>query len=261
MMDPVFTGLDSKNLSGFGVALDSVLDELPAHGEVVDLAPVFSEFVSRHHSNEKQRLISLFPSKFLNMAGEFLIGRRLDDFTPEDGLRPPVTSQEFLKAYDGGLYWMLVRVFFGAIGRKLPSKTFVKNCRLAHAFIDHYVRLAMEQKRATSRDPSSGEFTFKANQDFGMVGALTRESFDPREIRSQVLQCIMCMQGTTSALVNNTVWLLSRHPDAWESVRRDVAGRNLKDMTPKQFKDIEVLQNVLKESEYQQYISSFASCR
>ncbi|KAF7536555.1 hypothetical protein G7054_g4410 [Neopestalotiopsis clavispora] len=225
---PVFNSDCSASLSSFGQALDQFLDENDESGVTIDLAPLFYEF-------------------FLDMGGEFLLGRRLRDIVKSEEKQPPVDSTHFLDAFHGAMNWLIVRVFFGVIGRNLPSPGFNRNCQSVHSFLDFYIDLALEQKLQQGVEASEFEKCTKPGlSHLGMAGMLAGSTGNRHLIRSQLLQSIMCMQETTSSLVTNTMFLLSRHADIWERLRTEV--ESLNDITLEALENNTLVQNILKES-------------
>jgi len=177
------------------------------------------------------------------MAGQFLIGERLGDISRRSTRLPPVSPSQLLDAFHGALSWLIVRVFFGVIGRNIPNITFRKNCSTAHAFLNHYIEIALKPGNNLNYKRDGKERSIS----LGMAGILANRSNDCEQIRSQLLQCIMAMQETTSTLCSNTMFLLARHSDIWKDLRKEVIGLDLDSATVEDLKRLTLVQNILKK--------------
>jgi hypothetical protein len=51
---------------------------------------------------------------------------------------------------------------------------------------------------------------------------MAEKTGDRAFLRNQVLQAVMASQDTTSNLIGNVFFLLARHPDIWQKVRKEV---------------------------------------
>lgn len=178
------------------------------------------------------------------------MGKRLGAISTLSDESPPVSPSQFLDAFHGALSWLLVRVFFGILGCRLPNKGFHQNCRLAHSFLDHYINLALNEKNREEPVTPQGIHDMKqdGSQQYGMAGILADQTRNRPVIRSQLLQYTMCIQETTSTLVSNTMFLLSRHRDIWDRLKQDIAGINPKGITSESLTHMTLLYNILRES-------------
>ncbi|KAH7138733.1 hypothetical protein B0J11DRAFT_500935 [Dendryphion nanum] len=118
-MDSAFNIHNSNLSESFRKAIDEVIRTLPIDGSTIDLQPVLSNF-------------------FLDVAGEFLIGKRFKE-SAGAGTGPPVDATDFLEAFHKGSPWVHFRVFFGSISQCFPNRTFEKYCERLHFYINCYI--------------------------------------------------------------------------------------------------------------------------
>jgi cytochrome P450 len=175
------------------------------------------------------------PIKFHDISGEFLVGKRFDNSM----------QSTFSRAYTESIAWLQIRVFFGIVGRNIPSLNFKRNCREIHAVIDRYLDDAI-MKMAIGKHLSNKE---THEPPANVVECLAASTTDRSTLRSQIIQCIMAMQETTSTLVTNTLFLLSRHPALWSSLKDEVQSVELHEDSVSKLKEMKLLQNIMRESE------------
>ncbi|KAI0478572.1 cytochrome P450 [Xylariaceae sp. FL0804] len=229
---PAFSHNAIVDADAFDTATREFLQQNIRLGATVDLAPLFYQF-------------------FLGLSGEFLIGKNFrDTSTATANSKPcPVSSSQFIDAFHSALSWLTIRVFFGFIGCNIPNRAFEKACGQVHGFLDHHIEFALKNNK--KRDVGRTEVSFHQDlpyQSLGMAGILAEQTSDRTLIRSQLLQSIMCMQETTSTLVSNTMYLLSRHPTIWSGLRQELGTDMTEVLTAEKLKDMKYLQNILRES-------------
>lgn len=134
----------------------------------------------------------------------------------------------------------MVRIVIGFAWKLLPHGRFRRVCNTAHSFLNHYIDQAIGRTGVSDSDPAQ-------SKKRSLVQDLSLQSDDYGFIRSQILQGMMASQETTSSLLGNAIFLLSRHPSYWAQVRNEVLAKD--DMfnfdTLLNFK---LLRNILLES-------------
>lgn len=117
-----------------------------------------------------------------------------------------------------------------------------------HQFIDHYINIALKREETKDcqnlNNQPNGEIDIRRQS---LIEDLAKQTSDVPKIRSQILQGLMAMQDTTSTLVSNTLFLLSRNPGLWHRLRQEVKDLNFQVSTVKALREIVLLQNILKE--------------
>ena len=79
------------------------------------------------------------------------------------------------------------------------------------------------------------------------MSSLVQQTDNSLDIHWQIIQILMLMQNTTSILVSNTLFLLSRNATVWASLRKDITGSETEKSLKEKLKNIQTLQNVMRE--------------
>lgn len=117
---------------------------------------------------------------------------------------------------------------------------FGEDCAAIQRFADHYVNLALK-----------GEL--KSSADYVFLRELAKETRDPKELRSQLLNVLLAGRDTTAGLLGWTFYILARHPDVYSKLRAVILetfgplSSNVDLITFESLKSCAYLQNVLSE--------------
>ncbi|KAI0478575.1 cytochrome P450 [Xylariaceae sp. FL0804] len=188
LLKPSFELSNISNISFLQEQVDElVLKKLPKDSSVVDLQP---------------HLYILF----LHSALHFVLGVNPSTASPNT----PLTPDEFLKAFHNALFYSMVRVVLGPVWNLLPQSRYRDVCAKAHSFIGHFINQAHEDENVLAGR--------------SLIQALSLQTQDPVFIKSQVIQAMIAAQDTTSELLTNALFLLSRHPKYWERLRAEFVG-------------------------------------
>lgn len=175
-------------------------------------------------------------TQFLNTSLNFLLGIPPDD-THSDA---PCTPDEFVEAFHDALFLTMVRMMIGRAWQLLPQGRFLRVCNTAHSFLNHYIDQSIGRTGVSDSDPVQ-------SKKRSLVQDLSLQSNDQIFTRSQILQGMMASQETTSSLLGNAFFLLSRRPSYWGQVRNEVLTKddifNFDTLL-----NSKVLQNILLES-------------
>ncbi|KAI0006842.1 cytochrome P450 alkane hydroxylase-like protein [Xylariaceae sp. FL0662B] len=213
---PSFAKSNLLDLSVLSQEADIFFDQLPKDGTTVDLQPPLYIM-------------------FLNTSLHFLLG-----ISP--GVKRhdvPCTTEEFVDSFHEALFFTMIRIMLGRAWKLFPQGKYLRVCETAHSFLNFYVDLAMSEPR-----PSNDKSDVKQS----VVKGLTCLSDDTEFIRSQVLQGMMASQETTSALLGNTFFLLSRNPTYWQQVRSEVLEKGDDILNFDALQGNKVLENILLEA-------------
>jgi cytochrome P450 len=230
------------SLTGIQVADLSMLDDHISH--LIDLIP------KDRSSFDIQRLFFLLT---LDSATHFLFGESVGCMLPPSETTGVLeksavgsaqgfaeafgTAQDYLasRSRAQGLYWLI------------NPKEFREANRRVHEVVDHYVNVALESKRNPEKKNADGRYIF--------LEALAAETDDPKMLRDNMLNILLAGRDTTASLLSSTFFYLSRHPNVWNRLRREIIenfgdGKGSKvEMTQTKLKDIPYLRYVLNEGE------------
>ncbi|KAI0379219.1 cytochrome P450 alkane hydroxylase-like protein [Hypomontagnella monticulosa] len=218
LLRPSFAKRNIADLSVLSREMDKLFSELPEEGVTVDLQP-------------------LLYIMFLNTSLHFLLG-----ISSDEEQRAPCTPGQFVDAFHTALFWTMIRIMLGRAWRFVPRSRYLRACNIAHSFLDHYVDLAVAGTTISSKK-SPNHVPRRS-----LMQVLSSQTDDQDLIRSQVLQGMMASQETTSSLLGNAFFLLSRHPAQWKRVREEVLAKGDDLLNFDSLLNSKVLQNVLYES-------------
>lgn len=145
---------------------------------------------------------------------------------------------------------MGIRFLLGRMSVLLPKAKWMKLIGVTHRFIDYHIDNAIETTdRASSNNRSH---TFEEDSDIRtsrrtLLQSLIEQTRDKSEIRNQIFQGMMAAQDTTSILLANTVFLLSRHPGVWDRFRAEVSALQGQKLTVDVLKSMKVLRKIFNE--------------
>ena len=254
MLRPLFTKSNVDDLSAFSKFVDELLITLPRDGTTIDLAPVIDDFVRRKH------LCCYLDStnrwnKFLDLSGHWLLGDRFSALRRDEGQAsenpPEISSSRFLEALHAAEFWVGIRVTFGWLGLHLATQYFRNHCKYVHSFLAPYIHQALSMQNTKNDNTSSlGMDSSSRSRGSGtrdLLRALTQHSAEIDVVRAQLLQTMITSQETISTLLCNAVFLLSRHPDVWKTLRERVVRDRGTGFTADALRNMTFVQNIIKE--------------
>jgi cytochrome P450 len=113
------------------------------------------------------------------------------------------------------LYWLHNPTFFR------------ENCADVHSFVDGFVQIALERAASPETHLREKGAEEEANeQDKGrkyvFLDELARQTRDPVELRSQLLNILLAGRDTTASFLGWTFYLLARHPAIFNKLRQTI---------------------------------------
>jgi hypothetical protein len=194
----------------------------------------------------------LFFRLTLDSATEFLFGESVDsqvrlqpDFKPT---KENALSSQFASAFDKTQMGLATRGRFGGLYWIVDNKSFRDSCKVCHEFIDHFVRLALLKG---ARKKEVGIDVSVKKEKYIFLEALARETQDPVELRSQLLNILLAGRDTTASHLGWLFHCLVRDPGRF---------RKLRDIIISQFGTYERPSNLtfanLKSCRYLQYCNN-----
>ena len=163
-----------------------------------------------------------------------------------DSLRPdtPSDSLEFIKAFNNSLAGVGRRREAGRLKfRYMFDKKWKKAYEKVHAFVDDHVRKALEE---TAQEKSSNVQT--QPQRYVLLHEMAKETRDPLELRSQILNVFFPARDTTSIAVANTLFHLARNPQVWTDLRSAALSLGSRPLTFEVLKSLTLFRYVLFET-------------
>nr|QNH68019.1 PfpB [Penicillium sp.] len=221
LVKPYFERSGFTNLGRLEGHVDRLLSKIPTDGSAIDMQPLFQRW-------------------FLDTSTDFLFGQTvnsLDD--PERGWphRDMVTVMS-------GLRLRLQLSSFLFLHR---DKEWFAACKRIHGFLDGYIQQAykeLEEERISGKPATyaNGE----PRDDF--LWTIARRVPDPIELRTQLTGVWIPSNETTSILMSNTLFALSRHPEVVQKLRDAVLEYGDQPLTFEGLRSIKYLRWVVNES-------------
>ncbi|RDL38562.1 uncharacterized protein BP5553_02902 [Venustampulla echinocandica] len=158
----------------------------------------------------------------MDVSTEFLFGQSVNSQSNtlnalDSGNRKDLKEDmDFAEAMDEAQKTILFRIQMKSFYWLYSPKKFKKACEIVKSFGDRFVRVALDPdyKRAPVLPGQKPKFV--------LLEELIEETRDPVELRDQILHLLLAGRDTTSALISWTIALLSRHPEAFDRLRRSI---------------------------------------
>lgn len=219
MLRPNFVRTQVGDLATFEKHVKHLIDAVPSDGTTVDLSELFFRLT-------------------MDSATEFLVGESTESLTKG-------SSEGFAEAFNRGQdfianlsRWGKVAWLFGG------NKQFPKDQQLVHEFVDHYVKKGLAKRNQLLAEKSSAE----KHGRYVFLDELVRQTTDPIQIRSELLNILLAGRDTTASLLTNVWFTLSKRPDIWRRLQSEVATLDGQIPTFEQLKDLKYLRALLNES-------------
>ncbi|TVY75691.1 Cytochrome P450 monooxygenase fsdH [Lachnellula suecica] len=219
ILKPSFSKHNILDTSVLSAEVEKLFLDVPEGGQTVDLQPYFHNM-------------------FLRTLLSFLLGVHPSE--EHDGA--PYPSETFIEAFHTAEFRTMFRIALGRFWALAPQSKYIESCEVVHKYLDHYVEHALEKGSGL---PAMDNKKVPTKQS--LINDLAAQTDDRESIRSQILQAMLASLETTPALLGNTIFLLSRHPQYWRQMREEVlqAGCPLGYESLLNFK---LLQNILSET-------------
>jgi cytochrome P450 len=164
--------LEERHVQSFMKVLDSHLSE-DRWTNIIDLQPLFFRLT-------------------LDSATEFLFGEsvRSQDLYHADASADNKTS--FAYAFDRAQYMISIAGRYGSAYKMGHTKEFHQNVKIVHDFIDYFVQKALSQS-TSEKNPDT------TKDGYIFLDALSKETSDPIELRSQLVNILLAGRDTTAS--------------------------------------------------------------
>jgi cytochrome P450 len=162
----------------------------------------------------------LFFRLTLDSATEFLFGKSIDSQIAALPSSSPISakigpdSQNFAYAFDKGQMFLSTRARLQNLYPLYNPAEFKQCSKDCHAFIDHFVAIALNPKLREKEKLSSGD-----KEKYVFLEALAAQTQDPLELRSQLLHILLAGRDTTASLLGWLFISLARDTDRYTKLR------------------------------------------
>ncbi|KAK5047595.1 hypothetical protein LTR84_006692 [Exophiala bonariae] len=173
----------------------------------LDLAPLFSNFT-------------------LDISTEFLFGQSVYSQSPDrraytklewDPRGPDIA--QFGYHLDEAKRIIDRRGALAKYGWLVYDRSFPSHCKAVQDVVDHFVAEKVKETISVGEDAGVG---FSGDQKFVLLNELIRETKNPLELRSELLNVLHASRDTTASLLGWIFYFLSRHQAIFEKTRAEI---------------------------------------
>jgi cytochrome P450 len=166
-------------------------------------------------------LQSLFFKLTLDTATEFLFGESVD--SQIEGLPGAQPSKragfDFAQVFDRVQHCLAFSSRFGPNYWIGHTREFRQLCKQVHEYVDYFVRMALNQP---VEDITTAEKKLSSSDEkYVFLRALAKQTRDPSELRSQLLNILLAGRDTTASLLGWFFFILGQeqHAEVFEKLR------------------------------------------
>ena len=239
MLRPSFVRTQIEDLDIFERHFNQLNRAIPHDGSTVDLQGFFFGLT-------------------LDIATEFLFGESTNSLTPDGSSQ---SIDEFVEAftYCSNIFEAEDSVF-GPFDIFLPNRRFNRSCKIVHgtyrsssttfrtqqltalAFVDSLVEKALVNRSShTTEEKRSGT-------RYVFLDELLTQTTDRIRIRSECLNILGAGRDTTASLLSNLLFEISRRPDVWSNLQKEVDALSGSQPSYGQLKNMKYLRALINES-------------
>lgn len=219
MLRPNFVRSQIGDLQTFERHIQHLIAEVPRDGSMVDLSVLFFRLT-------------------MDSATEFLFGESTESLTKRSS---EGFAESFMRAQD----YIAHNSRWGRLAALFPAnKQFAYDQKLVHDFVDYYVQKGLARRSELLANKSTAEKSGR----YVFLDELVRQTTDPIQIRSELLNILLAGRDTTASLLTNVWYMLSKRPDIWQKLQQEVSTLNGELPTFEQLKDLKYLKALLNES-------------
>jgi hypothetical protein len=191
-----------------------------AKGEVIDVQP-------------------LCKALFLDRSTEFVFGESANLLGSESNCE----SGRLARGFDEALMGMFKRYMLGRFKFLVSKGKWLETCGEVHGIIDGYIQEEIERQKNVGAE-TEGDGT----HNYVLLRELVKLTDDRLFIRNELMNIFFPARDTAGILTGNILFLLARHPDAWEKMRKEVLEIGEQDITFELLKSLKYVHGVINES-------------
>ena len=215
-----------------------LIQAIPKHGETVNLQPLFSKLT-------------------LDIATDFLLGKSTDSLSQEG---VDAETKEFVRAIDramnglgaqdeGLIFWIAVMM-----GIMVQNWTLRGEFKIVHDYVDGLIEKALAEKKQKGLETTEKEVQDSlpsvGKERYIFLHSLLSQTSNKLKIRSELLNILLAGRETTSALLSNLWFVLSKNPRIFAKLQHEISTTLPDNSLPtyENLKEMKYLRAVLNES-------------
>ncbi|WEW59052.1 hypothetical protein PRK78_004520 [Emydomyces testavorans] len=221
MLRPNFVRSQVADLDMIEKHVENLIKEIPTDGSTVDLQDLFFNLT-------------------LDTATEFLFG----ESAHSQGTKSTENDERFSDIFTYCTTvlgkWIRIGIFLG-----IPDRRYHRCAAGIHQFVDRYVERVLEHHR----DQQSGMITSnKTENRYIFLYELVKLTQDPIQLRSEALNILLAGRDTTASLLASLWNALSKRPDVWSKLLKEVDELGGKKPSFEELKDMKYLRYCVNET-------------
>jgi cytochrome P450 len=195
LIRPNFVRQQVADLDMFEAHVQSLIKAIPTNGGTVDLQDLFFALT-------------------IDTATEFLFGKSTNTLAPTSGLEAK-RGKDFVAAFVYATESISREFRSAGLTRWIPNKKWNESVKVVHKFADDTIAEALREHR---------EMKFTNEKKYTFLHELLNRTQDPITLRSELLNVLLAGRDTTAGLLTNTWHVLSKRPDIWQKLKKEVDG-------------------------------------
>ncbi|KAL8706503.1 MAG: hypothetical protein Q9201_000435 [Fulgogasparrea decipioides] len=218
---PSFARSQVGDLATLEFHVKNLLDLLPRDGSTVDLAEIFFRFTA-------------------DVTTDFMFGESILSLP-----QPEAFGGELAAAARDAQLGAERRFRLGIFAHIVPQPAFYRSVRKLHAYMDAHVDKAVQQRRSQN---TSGKTDEHDKDRYIFSKELAKLTDDRIQLRDQLAGIFFAGRDTTAALLSNFFFVLSREPQAWKRLQREIDSLDGRKPTLDELKGLKYLSFCLNET-------------
>ncbi len=218
LLKPNFIRSQVGDLKTFETHIEHLIQSIPRDGSTIDLQEPFFRLT-------------------IDSATEFLFGESVNSLAPGASTKD---NTEFAEAFNRSQAEVAQGARSFGLSTLFSGNQFKKDAKYVHDFVDSYIARRLRLRNTQDPEKADGE-------RYVFLNELVKETQDPLQIRSELLNVLLAGRDTTASLLSNTWFVLAKRPDIWDKLRAEVDELGTDPPTYEQIKEMKYLRAVLNE--------------
>jgi cytochrome P450 len=195
MIRPNFARDQVADLEAFERHIQDLWKLIPRDGSTFDLQELFFRFT-------------------IDSATEFLFGQSTD--TLKEKRQGGPDGAQFAKAFNEAQDACAMRFRLGLLRHLRKDVKGEEAMRICHEFVGQFVDEAIRFRENLDLEKQ------QADEKYVFLHELAKDTKDPRRLRDELLNVLLAGRDTTASLLSNMWFMLAKHPEIFEKLRREV---------------------------------------
>lgn len=217
LLRPNFIRSQVGDLTTFESHVEHLIQAIPRDNSTVDLQELFFRLT-------------------IDSATEFLFGESTNCLAPGTATE---STTEFAGAFNRSQTEIAQRSRSNGFSNYFQPQQFQKDAKYVHDFVDRYVARRLESRKLEDSKETDDRYIF--------LHELVKETQDPLQIRSELLNVLLAGRDTTASLLSNVWFVMAKRPDIWVKLQAEVEQLGGELPTYEQLKGMKYLKAVLNE--------------